>query len=236
MNGELLGSWIQPQHLDVRAVETYAETFSGHPARLIVLPDFLLDEAADRLSRFLTTEATFRISYGLYSPTGGALAHVSEQDWVKAKDRDRFFRFGELSGLDERFHSSPCAAAAQGFFECLRGTDFKRYFEAICGLRLGAVKINAYSYKRGDFLRLHSDNDKSRRLTFVFYLSAEWERRFGGELIMTGPGGRLAAVEALYNSLVLFDVTADTEHYVEQIKAAAGGRARVSISGWFYDD
>jgi hypothetical protein len=233
----LLGAWIQPQHLDTSAVETYGKMFSDHPARLIVLDNFLLDEVAGKLGRFLTTEAVFRISYGLLSPDGraGTIAGVSRQDWMKAKEQDRFFRFRELDGSARRFQSSPCMAVTQEFFGWLRGSNLRRYFEVICGLSLGEVKINAYAYKRGDFLRRHTDNDKRKRLAFVFYLSDGWEPRFGGELIMTGPGGSLTAIESRYNSLVLFDVTADSEHYVEQIKSAAGGRARVSISGWFYD-
>ncbi len=231
-----LNPWIQPRHLQARAVKGYAEAFVGHPARLVVLHNFLLDEVAANLSRFLTTEAAFKISYGLYSDKDGSgtIAGVSRQDWIKAKDRERFFRFRQLAGVPlDRRHSDP-TTTAHDFFEAVRGPEFRQYFEMICGTRLKAVKMNAYSYRRGDFLRAHSDDDDMKRLAFVFYLSAGWKRSFGGELAMISPDGGLIEVESRFNSLVLFDVTAGTEHCVNRIKPSAGDAARVSIGGWFY--
>ncbi|HKY04957.1 MAG TPA: 2OG-Fe(II) oxygenase family protein [Blastocatellia bacterium] len=231
-----LNCWIKPAHLQTRAVESYADRFACHPARLIVLDDFLRDEVAASLNRFLTTEAAFKISYGVYSDkdSSGTIADVSRQDWIKAKDRERFFRFRQLSGARLDCRHSERTATAHDFFEAVRGPDFRRYFQTICGAELKTVKMNAYSYRRGDFLRAHSDDDNLKRLAFVFYLSAGWERSFGGELTMIGPDGRVTEVESRFNSLVLFDVTAGTEHYVNKIKWSAGEAARVSIGGWFY--
>ena len=59
-----LNDWIQPQHLQGAAIESYKRAFASHPARLLVLKDFLRDEVAEKLSRFLSQEARFKSVYG----------------------------------------------------------------------------------------------------------------------------------------------------------------------------
>ena len=55
-----LDSWIQSQHLEPQALDTYRRAFGSHAARLVVLKDFLVPQVADRLARFLTSEAEFK--------------------------------------------------------------------------------------------------------------------------------------------------------------------------------
>jgi hypothetical protein len=78
-----LGAWIQPQHLEDAALEQYRKSFTSHPARLVVIKDFLPPQVAERLSRFLSSEAEFKAEYGLYSIEGA----VKEEDWLHAKRR-----------------------------------------------------------------------------------------------------------------------------------------------------
>ena len=47
-----LGAWIQPQHLEEAALEKYRKSFASHPARLVVIKEFLQPAVAERLSRF----------------------------------------------------------------------------------------------------------------------------------------------------------------------------------------
>ena len=74
--------WIAPQHLEPSAVATYREAFEAHPARMTVIRDFLRDEIADRLSKFLTREAEYRAEYGIYSVEGS----VPEEQYLAAED------------------------------------------------------------------------------------------------------------------------------------------------------
>src|SRR5207245_11675257 len=94
LDRQRLASWIQPQHLEDRALETYQNAFTSHAARLVVIKDFLLPQVAERLSRFLANEAEFKAEYGLYSIEGA----VKEEEWLLAGDQDRFFRLGKLVG------------------------------------------------------------------------------------------------------------------------------------------
>src|SRR5438876_4648540 len=100
-----LGAWIQPQHLEEAALQQYRKAFTSHPARLVVLKDFLQPQIAERLSRFLFSEAEFKDEYGLYNREGAA----KKEDWLEAKDEDRFFKFGKLVGTPPQFQTSPNA-------------------------------------------------------------------------------------------------------------------------------
>src|SRR6266567_775383 len=97
-----LGSWIQPQHLEEQVLTGYRQSLESHPARLVVLEDFLVDGMAQKLTRFLTSEAQFQKEYGLNSAEGA----VSEEQWGEAPQEDRFFRLGRLAGIPPQYQLS----------------------------------------------------------------------------------------------------------------------------------
>jgi Rps23 Pro-64 3,4-dihydroxylase Tpa1-like proline 4-hydroxylase len=85
----------------------------------------------------------------------------------------------------------------------------------------------------GDMLEAHNDVNQQRRLAFIFYFSRNWNRSFGGSLVVTGLDGSITTIVPTFNSLVIFEVTAHRSHRVETIAEAAGQSRRLSISGWF---
>ncbi len=203
---------------------------------MLVIKQFLLDETAERLSRFLTDEAVFTISYGLYSDANrhGNIADINERVWLDADPQSRFYRFSEITGALAKYRDSANLTIFRQFVAALKGDDFKSYFEEITGIDLGPTPlVNAYSYRAGDFLSLHTDDVKDKRLSFVFYLSPEWEPEFGGTLHLIDPAGQVLEVSPEHNSLVIFDVTAKTEHFISPVEARAGDKLRMTISGWF---
>ena len=231
-----LKDWVQSRHLQPDTLKSCRRAFDSHPARVLILKDFLLDQAAEKLSRFLSHEARFELAYGLYAKNvrDGNISGVSASAWGEAGEGEQFYRFSDYAGVLDGFESSPNRAAFQQFCSALRSDGFKLFFEAISGLELGPTPlINAYSYRPGDFLSLHSDDVKSKRLSFVFYLSPHWERRFGGVLHMLDGKGGVTEVDPDYNSLVVFDVSAKTEHFINPVEPCAGERARLTVSGWF---
>jgi Rps23 Pro-64 3,4-dihydroxylase Tpa1-like proline 4-hydroxylase len=231
-----LNEWIQPGHLQPDAIKAYRQAFISHPARLLVLKRVLLDSEADKLSRFLSHEARFELAYALYSRKikDGNIPGVSAAAWLEAEENERFYRFSDYAGLLDESHSSSNERVFRRFFSALRSSEFKHFFEEIAGVELGSTPlINAYSYRSGDFLRHHTDDVKSKRLSFVFYLSPHWERRFGGLLHVIDHAGEVTEVNPDYNSLVLFDVAANANHFINRVEPCAGDRARLTISGWF---
>jgi Rps23 Pro-64 3,4-dihydroxylase Tpa1-like proline 4-hydroxylase len=226
-----LGAWIQPQHLQDDAVNRYREALQSHPAKVVVLEQFLVDKMSQRLTAFVTSEAQFKKEYGLYSEEGT----VSEERWMAADDEDRFFKLGRQAPGSGQFSMSPNTLTYLKFRQTFQRPEFKQFFEEISGLSLGASDdFGVQSFTTGDFLRPHSDDNRDRRLALVLYLSPQWETDFGGALRMFHPDGDSSVIVPGYNSVVVFDVLAGTSHLVEPVTPAAGDHARLTIGGWYH--
>jgi hypothetical protein len=196
---------------------------------LLVLRHFLLNTVAERLSRFLAVEAEFQTVYGLYSADGH---YVTEDEWLAAAADDRYLRFGAFCGPRTEFRLSPNLLTYLQFRQAFRDRRFTVFFEELCGMPLGSSAFSVHAMRHGDFLHAHTDAVEDRRLAFVLYLSPDWQPLFGGGLHVVEPGGSALRIEAEYNSLVVFDVTARTEHLVGPIEPMAGETARLSLGGW----
>ena len=227
-----LESWFQPQHLEDDALERYRKAFCLHPARLITLENVLPPQLADRLARFLASEAEFSPEFGLYS----AEEAVDEQEWLRADDRDRFFRLRKMVGTPRQYQMSPNALTYLLFRRAFQLPEFKAFFEAISGLTLGwSDDFGAHSMIEGDFLRPHSDDNRNRRLALVIYLTPGWQREFGGILRVFHHDGTFTEIEPRFNSMIAFDVLAAPAHLVTPI-GPAGQQQRLSIGGWYHKD
>ena len=227
-----LASWIQPQHLEDPALERYRHAFASHPARLVVIQDFLVPQVADRLSRFLVHEAAFKPEYGLYSIEGA----VTEEARRQASEEDRFFRLGKLVGTSPQFQTSPNALTYLQFRMTFQRPEVKAFFETIADMPLGwSDDFGAHSMSRGDFLRPHSDDNRNRQLALVIYLTPAWQRAFGGVLRVVHKDGSFTDVEPEYNSLIAFDVLSAPAHLVSPIQGQTPEHPpRLSIGGWYH--
>jgi hypothetical protein len=226
-----LEPWIQTQHLEEDALDRYRNEMSAHPAKMLLLEDFLVPAKADKLTRFLEQEAEFGKEYGLYSD-----GSVGEDAWEAADEAERMSRLSRLAGIPPEHQMSPNALTYLQFRQALQQPAFVGFFEAATGLELGdSDDFGVHAMSEGDFLRPHSDDIKGRRIALVIYLSEDWQANYGGTLVMTDPSGADARVDPKHNNIVVFDVLADTMHRVEPITAEAGGRARYTIGGWYPD-
>ncbi len=225
-----LEQWIQPRHLEADAVDTYSEAFKAHPARLLSVEDCLPEGVADSVYRFLAREAEYTTSYGLFTARGS----VSEQEWRRSADVERFFKFRKLAGVRPEFRLSRHLVSFMKLRRALIDPRFKGYLERLTGMRLGSCsQPYAHAYGSGDYLRRHDDDFDDRCLTLVLYLSKRWRPELGGAFHMVGGNGNEARLEAGYNTLVLFDVTAKTEHFIAPISPAAEA-LRLSIGCWYH--
>ena len=212
-------------------LEQYAQSFNSHPMRLVWIKDFLKPDVADRLSRFLTTEAEFLTEYGLYSVEGA----VTEEQWLTATQEDRFFRLRKLKATAQKFQMSRNALTYVQFRQAFQRPELRAFFEAISGLPLNwSDDFGSHSMIEGDFLRPHTDDNRNRQLALVIYLSPEWESRLGGVLHVIDKANNDVVVPPDYNSLVAFDVLTDTQHFVTPITPEAGTKARLTIGGWYH--
>jgi Rps23 Pro-64 3,4-dihydroxylase Tpa1-like proline 4-hydroxylase len=226
-----LAAWIQPQHLEPATLARYRDSFGAHPARLIVLTDFLVDGAAERLNRFLESEAEYQAEYGSYSSERA----ITEAEWLAADEADRFFRLRKLVATPQRFRMSPNALTYLQFRKAFQSADMRAFFETISGLALGwSDDFGAHLMIEGDFLRPHSDDNRDRRLALVMYLSKEWRREHGGMLRLTHRDGAFTEVEPRYNTMIAFDVLASPAHVVHEVTAAPDSWRRLTIGGWYH--
>jgi hypothetical protein len=227
-----LGAWIQPQHLEDAALAEYEKSFVSHPARLVVIKNFLQPAVAERLSRFLSSEAEFKDEYGLYSIEGA----VKEEDWRRAAEDDRLFKLGKLVGTPPQFQTSPNAMTYLQFRMTFQRPELKGFFEAISGMPLGASNdFGAHSMTQDDLLRPHSDDNRNRQLALVIYLSPGWKPEYGGQLRVTHLDGKETMVEAEYNSMIAFNVLTHSAHVVEPVRSNDGGtKRRLTIGGWYH--
>ena len=228
LDTELLGSWIQPHHLEHSALEEYRRTFTTHPARLIYLKNFLMPEVAKRLSNFLSQEAIFRPEFGIYSSEEA----VTEEQYDAAPDVERFFRMRRMVGTHPQFTMSPNALTYVRFRQLFQHREFKAFFETISNLALASSEdFGSHLMLAGDFLRPHNDNNKNRQLALVIYLSPGWERHRGGNLHVFNSHVSSEVIPE-YNSMVAFDVLVSATHEVSVIDNGM----RFSIGGWYHKD
>jgi Rps23 Pro-64 3,4-dihydroxylase Tpa1-like proline 4-hydroxylase len=225
--------WIQPQHLDEGAIARYRDEFTGSPARLVMLRDFLREDKAERLKNYLTVDAEYETEHGLRSSPGAA---VGEAQWLAAPDEDRFFRYSKLSGVRANSEFSPNTLAYMQFRSAFADSNFRRFFEKVSGLSLRFARedIGVHAMRSGDYLRAHDDDSQDRRLAMVLYLEPGWEPAYGGLLRMVDSEGGVSEVPPDYNSIVMFDVKAGTTHEVTKV-TASDGSVRRTIGGWYHD-
>jgi hypothetical protein len=232
LDRERLAPWIQPQHLEDEALETCRRAFTGHPARMVVVREFLVPQVAERLGTFLANEAEFRSEYGLYSIEGA----VGEAEWQRADDADRLFRLGRLVGTPPEFRTSPNALTYLQFRMTFQRPEFKAFFESISGMPLGpSDDFGSHRMAAGDLLRPHSDDNRDRQLALVIYLTPGWRPEYGGLLRVTDAAGGVTDVEPEYNSMVAFDVLTAPAHEVSAVRPPRDGpNARFTIGGWYH--
>ena len=228
-----LKSLVQQQHLTDEAIAAYRSSFESNPARFVVLEDFLVPVTAERLSRFLDSEADFAIEYGLY---GIDDRPVGEAEWTAADEQARFFRFSKLVGTNPEFQLSDNSLTYLRFRSTFqRDAGLRSFFASITGMGLAASDdFGSHSMAAGDFLKSHDDDNRNRVLALVLYLSPGWQPEYGGNLEIVDPDGRATTVDPTFNSLVAFDTRAGTSHRVVPISEQAGDRKRLTIGGWYH--
>lgn len=234
-----LNAWLQPQHLTIEAIRSYKQTFGRNHTNPIVLKNFLHERLAASLSDFVNYEAELDTVFGLYSAMQNSPEFnptVSAAEWTKADEKDRFFKLQKFVRLTSGKKLTPNFAAYLSFLSAFKNPKFRRFFELITGLSLDANNetFDFFKYNSGDFLRQHTDRGKDYQLAFILYLSPMWERRFGGLLSIVLPDQTTLEIEPEYNSLIIFNVDAQMEHFVSKINDCAGDRGRSTLSGWLH--
>jgi hypothetical protein len=231
-DAELLSQWIQPQHLSEYALQEYEQRVQASPLRMIVLPDFLIEAVAHDLSHMFAHESAYRTERGLYTSKGGHRS-VDEAEWLSAPDEDRFFSFDVFTSIrPEHVLGKNVFTYLKFLNDFSKKKSFMDFFSRMLGIAVNGVEYSVHSMSRDHFLKIHNDDLRNRRCAFVLYLTPGWQSRHGGRLQLVDSAKNMTSVAPNYNSLVLFDVTLGTRHFVEPIHTSAQDRPRISFGGW----
>jgi hypothetical protein len=229
-DAEPLARWIQPQHLTEAAVSGYRDAMAAHPAKMVVVRDFLLDPVARGLAGFLAGGATYTVERGLYRVEGS----VPADRWDAAPEEERFFRFGKLSGQRPEAMLSDDMLTYLQWRTLVTEQPFHDFFQDLAGTPLGpSDDFGCHEFNVGDFLLAHDDANRNRRIALVMYLTPDWSEDRGGALYMTAADGTTDVTQAEFNSIAIFDTLAGSSHRVGTIEPAAGDGARRTFGGWF---
>jgi Rps23 Pro-64 3,4-dihydroxylase Tpa1-like proline 4-hydroxylase len=113
-------------------------------------------------------------------------------------------------------------------------TTTKAWVTRLSGRRcVGPTQFSASWYLPGDHSLPHDDNVATdvfkRQVAFVWHLAKNWRSEWGGALFWCPKALYLSPV---FNTLLLFNVGPDTNHFVTQVSPYAQGK-RLTINGWW---
>lgn len=139
-------------------------------------------------------------------------------------------RFNETKELDIRsdeilwLSKDSDEPVEQLFFNKLDG--FVEYLNRTCYAGVRSYEFHYAVYDEGSFYKRHKDQfntDDRRKYSFVLYLTDNWQKGDGGELVIYN--GEQTTIEPIAGILVFF--TSDLEHEV-----LVSNTKRLSLTGW----
>jgi hypothetical protein len=225
-----LARWIAPHHLNPATIAGYWRTFTTHPARLLLLEEFLRPEWAATLATFLHRGTTYETRFALTPEQGiqpfARGVHVTSDEWQRADSARRFFVFDAATGFDV---IDPVLPQYLDFLAAIAGGAFRELASSMTGVPVGAAGVEPHRMTAGQFIGLHTDARANRRLGVIIYLSPSWDERFGGVYRIRAHDGTDIRIVPQFNSMLLFDVAGHRDHEVTTVVADV---ERLSFNAW----
>lgn len=140
--------------------------------------------------------------------------------------------------LNIEMESAQAPDSLAQIYQFLTGKECLEWISDVSERRCDDFHGSAAMFRPGDHISEHTDRmvvtkpngvKIVRMVTFTYYLTKNWDAKWGGRLIWKTP---YTEIVPEFNTLILFNVGNDTHHWVEPI---AGGviEKRLSITGWF---
>lgn len=211
----------------------------------VQVADYLQPEAAERLRQCLQDEVPWTlalrdgegartIAHAAYAAMAPEAVATLLRD-VADSARGGEYRFAYDSYMMVRAYQEgrDPGLLLHRVLELFNSPDYLAFARALTGDD-GVRRINAQAtrYRRGHFLRQHTDIDseEGRRYAYVLNLSRDWRADWGGLLQFIDDDGRVVdTFLPRWNSLSLFKVPAG--HAVSLV-APWADQERLAITGW----
>jgi 2-oxoglutarate-Fe(II)-dependent oxygenase superfamily protein len=233
MDRAWLSAWLDEAWLTGRALGDSRAAFTERPDLPLVLQTFLRPELAARLGRFVHEEAAYSLERKCRR-RGEPV--VDEEMWASLPDDQRLYQIHTLRGPIAGCRLSENVLGFLHVAKAFRDPRMRGLFEALTGVALHASDfLFAKAMRAGDFIYAHTDRLGQRRFAVTLFVTEGWRREFGGLLCIADARGARHSVDCVFNSLVLFDVNATSEHYVTPVVASPDNRQRCTVGGWFHE-
>lgn len=126
-------------------------------------------------------------------------------------------------------HSWPPLLA--GLVAGLRDPRVAEAFSTAYGEALEMRSQDVARYRRGQYLRRHSDTFERRRFGLVFFLSRGWEVGHGGELVVEPPSGESVVVVPRAADVAMLRISPGFMHHVSPVRS--GEWVRYSVAAHY---
>ena len=203
-------------------------------------PDVTLKEIADSLQSGQLVSIREALPLALAEQVHQCL--VDSPDWYPHDSYSPDFPRGpESEGFNYRHHNlynpslyPPALSVCRDIFA---SHPTRQFIENLTGLPCaGPTSFSASWYQPGDHSTPHNDHvanhrGQRRQVAFVWHLSKNWRPEWGGSLFWCPTGHYLTPS---FNTLYLFNVTAESFHLVTQVSPLATSR-RLTVNGWWLD-
>jgi predicted 2-oxoglutarate/Fe(II)-dependent dioxygenase YbiX len=157
--------------------------------------------------------------------------------WIKQNRKTDDYRFNrDIIPME----SDAAPPLLKELYALLMSKDTRQWFSDVSGRHCDCFKAAATLYHRGNQLTEHNDRyiyeepgkpRYVRALTFNYYLAKNWKPAWGGDFVWREPYQRISPE---FNTLVLFNVTTNSHHWVEPVTDDAA--ARLSVTGWYLSE
>lgn len=203
-------------------------TADGPNLKDALAPELLEPERFGRISSLLRQNRAVAIPDAL-DPALAEEVHAAlfaHRSWQPLEVAQPFFHYRTHHLQDEALFPEPLKACRRLF----ASASTKRFAEELTGADCSGLPTFAASwYQPGEYSLPHSDAGQNRSVAFVWHLTRDWERSFGGELFWC-PTGR--ALTPSFNCLTLFRVWGGSTHLVCPVGLHAVGK-RLAVAGWW---
>jgi hypothetical protein len=150
--------------------------------------------------------------------------------WMPAENfRNEGFAFRYHSLRDPQ--SYPEVRACHAVFD---SAPTKRFIADVTGRPCsGRAEFGITRYLPGDYALPHTDysgvENAGRQIAFLWYLTRDWNPKWGGELYLRQRG---CSLSPRFNTFVIFHTTLQSYHLVTPVSPYATGK-RMTVTGWW---
>jgi len=121
--------------------------------------------------------------------------------------------------------------AVKEFHKFFSSKEFIDFIASITDSPVSSIDMSAFIYDDTDYLLPNDDRLEGRKIAYVVNLAKDFTEQDGGALQLFEDEKIVKSVIPTFNSLVLFEVSPDSLHQVQEVLS---DKKRITLTGWFH--